>query len=108
MNRRGFFRKAVGAVAAGAVAGHAEAAAKPKPWHVPMESCAGVASSLTPYQVRAELLDLKPINFEDLLTPDTMGPVSHGTMTFSGVWDDPVDVEYEVIVRPARRDRAGD
>lgn len=103
MNRRGFFCKAVGAVAVGAVAGHAdELPVKPKPWHVPMESCAGVASSLTPYQVRAELLDLKPVNFEDLLTPGVMGPVSHGTMTFTGVWDDPVDVEYEVIVRPVK------
>lgn len=95
MNRRCFFRKAVGAVAAGAVGAHVEPS---RPW----------VESVTPYQVRAELLDLKPINFEDLLTPDVMGPVSHGTMTFTGVWDEPVDVEYEVIVRPARRDRAGD
>lgn len=100
MNRRGFFRKAAGAVAVGAVAGRAEAAAKPKAWHVPVESCAGVDGvDISRYICGIEVKPLQ--SFDEGLWLDPRFVKQMEPMTVTLEWAP--EVEYEMVLQPKTR-----
>jgi len=97
MNRRGFFRKAAGAVAAGAVGGHVD---PPMPWEFPVESSTGV-TSLTSHVVRLDHLNLPAISNDESIWLDPRLVKQMKPMTVTLEWAP--EVEYEMVLQPKTR-----
>lgn len=100
MNRRGFFRKAVGVAAAGAVAGKV-APAEAKPWDFPVESSTGVRS-LTSHVVRLDQIDMPTISHDPGIWLDPRFVKQMEPMTVTLEWAP--EVEYEMVLQPKKRD----